>query len=260
VDPPRPALAISMNPRELIARLEASPSLPAGSGERFDGYGVMGLPFVSGHVLAMRRLPASSVGPGYSSVWHRSPEGQWTFFADVPPRQSCTRFFGLAAAEAVETPVSIRWPGPLRLEVSVPAARLEWEVDLRETAATRLMNGAARLLPPGAWHHPAVLSAMGFAAGRMFRAGRVSLFGRVPNGQDFVANPYALWMIGATRVAIGGQQLGFPGPVRPQARLGDFWIPQRGIFALGRAYFEPYDPARHSPEVAGAGDGTARTI
>jgi len=23
----------------------------------------------------------------------------------------------------------------------------------------------------------------------------------------------------------------------PQTALGDFWIPQRGIFAIGRAYF-----------------------
>lgn len=114
-----------MSLRELIATIEESPSLPAGSGERFNGYGVMGLPFDSGHVLAMRRFPASSVGSGYSSVWHRGPDGRWTFYADVAPQQACTRYFGLAAAAAFETPVTIRWPGPLRLEVSVPAARLE---------------------------------------------------------------------------------------------------------------------------------------
>jgi hypothetical protein len=35
---------------------------------------LMGLPLASGHILAMRRFPASSVGPGYTSVWHRGPE------------------------------------------------------------------------------------------------------------------------------------------------------------------------------------------
>jgi hypothetical protein len=61
-------------PRDLVDRLEASPQLPAGSEERFNGYGLMGLPLASGHILAMRRFPASSVGPGYTSVWHRGPE------------------------------------------------------------------------------------------------------------------------------------------------------------------------------------------
>ncbi len=30
-----------------------------------------------------------------------------------------------------------------------------------------------------------------------------------------------------------------------QARLGDLWIPQRGIFAIGRTFFKPFDEARH---------------
>jgi hypothetical protein len=92
---------------------------------------------------------------------------------------------------------------------------------------------------------------MGAAAGLMFRAGHVSLFGRAPNGQAFIANPYALWVIAVTRAVIAGEDLGSPWPARPQAHLGDFWIPQRGIFALGRAFFDPFDPRRHSSSVAG---------
>ena len=238
-----------MNPRDWIERIEAAPSLPVGSEERFDGYGVMGLPFDSGHVLAMRRFPASSVGHGYTSVWHRAPNRRWTFYADALPRQACTRFFGLMASESHETEVAIRWPAAWRLEVSVPAARLEWNAELRETTATRLMNGVARVIPSPAWRSPAILSAMGFVAGHAFGAGRIRLFGRAPNGQGFIANPYLLWVIAATRAAIDGESFGSPSPVRPQARLGDFWIPQRGIFALGRAYFDPFDPARHSSSV-----------
>lgn len=58
-------------PRTLIEQLEASASLPAGSNERFSGYGVMGLPFRSAHILAMRRFPASSVGPGRGEATRR---------------------------------------------------------------------------------------------------------------------------------------------------------------------------------------------
>jgi len=27
-------------------------------------------------------------------------------------------------------------------------------------------------------------------------------------------------------------------------RVRDFWIPRRGLFVIGRAFFEPLDPAR----------------
>jgi hypothetical protein len=30
-----------------------------------------------------------------------------------------------------------------------------------------------------------------------------------------------------------------------QTRLGDFWIPQRGIFMMGTAAFDTFDPAAH---------------
>ena len=51
----------------------ARPHVHPGQEERFSGYGVMGLPFRSGHVLALRRFPVTSVGPGYTSVWWRDP-------------------------------------------------------------------------------------------------------------------------------------------------------------------------------------------
>jgi hypothetical protein len=42
------------------------------------------------------------------------------------------------------------------------------------------------------------------------------------------------------------QDLGGVSPLPVQTRLGDFWIPQRGIFAIGRAFFEPLDSAQHA--------------
>src|SRR5689334_16071506 len=74
-----------MNPREIVQQIEATPVLPGGGGDRFTGYAVMGLPFRSGHVLALRRFPASSIGPGYTSVWHRDPRGDWTFYSTIQP-------------------------------------------------------------------------------------------------------------------------------------------------------------------------------
>ncbi len=57
-------------PGELAAALERS-DLPPGEGERFAGYGIMAQPFRSGHVLALRRFPHTSIGK-MPVGWRRS--------------------------------------------------------------------------------------------------------------------------------------------------------------------------------------------
>ncbi len=234
-----------MEPRDEAERIEKAPELPGGSEERFQGYGVMGLPFASGHVLAMRRFPASSVGPGYTSVWHRDPAGNWTFYADTPPLNACTRYFGSDVERAVECPIALSWPAPRALRIGVAAAGLEWESELASTPATSALNTIARLLPAPLWKSRAVLSLMAAMAGPALGAGRLGVQGLAPNRQRFVANPIVLWTIARTEARIGCSDLGPPGPLPEQARLGDFWVPQRGLFAFGRAFFQPFDPARH---------------
>lgn len=235
-----------MQPREAAAAVEASGTLPEGADERFDGYGIMGCPFASGHVLAMRRFPRNSLGPGYTSVWHRTPDGQWAFYADVPPRQSCARYFGKAAAVMRETAVGLEWLAADRLRVTMPELQFEWESEIRGTAMTAAMNGMMSAMPAGAWRSPAVLSTMGAMAGPLLGLGEIALQGAVPNGQGFTANPYRMWLLPTVRASLRGEDFGAPGPVAPQAQLGDFRIPQRGVFALGRAFFDPFDPQRHS--------------
>lgn len=89
----------------------ASPSLPLGDDERFTGYGVMGLPFSSGHYLAFRCWPRTSIGPGYRAVWHRDPGGRWTLYATEPPQRSCARYLSAATtSEPVTCPVEAHDP------------------------------------------------------------------------------------------------------------------------------------------------------
>ncbi len=246
---------MSTEPQQLVEHLETDASLPEGSEERFSGYGVMGLPFKSGHILAMRRFSASSVGPGYTSVWHRSPDGNWVFYANVPLRQACPRYFGAIASDAIETDIRLEWSAPSRLQVAMPAVPFEWEITAGATASTRLMNAAGRLLPSAAWHNSAILTTMGMVAGPLLGVGRIGLHGRVPNGQRFIANPRVLWAIVDSRARWAGEAFGPPGAVYPQAHVGDFWIPQRGILAIGQAYFDPFDPAQHSSKTSGSSAG-----
>jgi hypothetical protein len=78
---------------------------------------------------------------------------------------------------------------------------------------------------------------MSRAAGPALRAGRMRLTGVAPNGQHFVANPLHVWVARRSHARLHGSDLGAMGPVPEQARLGDFAIPQRGVFVVGRASF-----------------------
>lgn len=211
--------------------------LPTGRGERFAGYGVMGLPFVSGHVLGLRRFPASSIGPAYTSVWHREPGGSWVFWQDQRDEHSCARYFSNALSETRKVDIELSWPDEATLRVVVPEVELTWTASLASTAVTHVLNVVGRALPERAWSSTSVLRTMGRVAGLALRAQRVGMVGTAPNGQQFIANPLRVWIIDASSASLCGEDFGPTGPLREQARLADFWIPQRGVFAIGRAYF-----------------------
>ena len=224
-------------PAELVDELERRPELPPGSEERFSGYGVMGLPFRSGHVLGLRRFPASSIGPGYRSVWHRDPSGRWTFYQDQPADLACTRYFGAQVDEVRQGPIQIEWTGPRRLEVRAGDGDVQWTTEVASTMVTRLLTGVGSRLPAPAWRSPPVLAVMSRVATAALGAGRVRLVGLAPNGQRFVANPLAIWVASIARAAVGGADLGEMGPAPEQAHLREFALPQRGMFVIGRTYF-----------------------
>ena len=234
-------------PKELVDRLEQGAELPSGSEERFAGYGVMGVPFASRDLLALRRFPTSSLGQGYTSVWHRDPQGRWSFYSDVPPQLACPRYFGSAVSEATVREIEITWTGPRYFTVLIEGdPGLEWHLSLTKTLASSLINAVGSVFSDTLWRKEAVLKPMGRAASLMLRAGRLGLTGRAPNHQRFVANPMLIWAVQSSTARMENQDLGSVEPLPVQTRLGDFWIPQRGIFAIGRAFFEPLDPARHT--------------
>jgi hypothetical protein len=234
-------------PVEIVNDLEsraASSGLSTGLDERFMGYAVIGQPFASGHILALRRFPASSIGPGYTSIWHRDPSSKWTFYQDAPPQVTCTRYFGKYIDEVVEQPIRIQWTGPRSF--SVATADLEWAVGVRPTMMTRLMNAMGDVLTESMWQNPKVLSWMGAAAKLTLGTGDLRLAGHLPNGQSYIANPKKIWIVESSQATVRQVQLGMPGPLPVQAHLGDFIIPQRGLFAIAEARMEKFDSIRHS--------------
>ena len=232
-------------PRDLIEHLEKNPQLPKGDGEILSVYGVESCPFDSGDILCSRHVLASSFGPAYTAIWHRDPEGDWHFYQNVPPRQGCPRFFGKALTSVTVLPIETQWDGPQRLRIVAPG-RIEWQLDLSSTLATRAMNLLGSLMPDTLWKNPTVLAAMAPVAGIALGAGKLRLTGRAPNGQRFIANPLSTWTVPSAEATIDGRNLGAVAPLREQPKLGDFWIPRTGLFAIGRAFFDAFDPEIHS--------------
>lgn len=216
-------------PRDACERLEAAPVLPPGPGERFAGFGVLGVRFASGHWLAMRRFPASSLGEPYTSVWHRDPRGRWTFHCDVQGECACPRFFAAAGDGREEGEIGMEWTGDRSLTVTVPGAALAWAIHLAATPGTRLLNGAAGLLPAAAWAAPRSLRLPGL--------GEVRLTGRTPSGHLYRLSPLRAWLVEASVARLRGEHLGPPVTATEQPRLGDFRLPRWGVLALGRASF-----------------------
>jgi hypothetical protein len=233
-----------MHPQDVVARVESARPLPDGACERFAGYGVMGLPFSSGHYLALRRFPANSIGDAYTSVWWRDPSERWTMFSTTTPDLSCARYFGSAVERTEVCPIDLRWASPDALVVSIPGV-LEWQVDLGSNLPSRAMSGMGAAMPTMLWRNSAALALTARMAAPVLGTGKIRLQGKVPNGQWFQANPRQMWLVTESRAAIAGEDAGAPAPLNAQTRLGDLWLPQRGIFFVGQSYLESFDAARH---------------
>ena len=171
----------------LAAEAEDHRDPPAGDGERYAGYGIMGLPFASGHVLAMRRFPASSVGPAYTSIWHRDPGGGWEFWQDQPDEQGCARYFSAALDATRRVAIALAWSGDTTLRLAVPELDFSWSATMASSPVTRLLNGVGSVLPERAWTNRHVLTAMGAVAGVALRASSRTPAGAPERGEGHAA-------------------------------------------------------------------------
>lgn len=126
----------------------------------------------------MRRFPATSIGPDYTSVWHRDPKGLWTLYQDQPPSGGCSRYFGNALDRTVQTDTDIDWTGPSQFTVSIDSGdTLDWQIALESTPATMVLSRMGALMPERWWASSGVLGPMSFVAAMTLRAGRLRLGG-----------------------------------------------------------------------------------
>jgi hypothetical protein len=132
---------------ELASRLSAlSPkqgTAPWPDHEYVKGWGVFGLPFESGHVLALRVFPENDFAP-YRTLWHRDPTGHWSIYVDGPRLDTCCpRYYGAACVHTGFAAISLDWTGPATLRVTMDQPHLEWILTAKSTVALSYRS------PPG---------------------------------------------------------------------------------------------------------------
>jgi hypothetical protein len=223
--------------QELQSLGPAVQSSPWPGHEWVDGFGVMAMPFTSGHVLVLRAFPRNSFAP-YKSVWHRTPEGAWTIFVDGAPIESaCPRYFGAAAKECRSARIHLTWTGPMDLEVTVEQLELRWTMSLTEPAYLRALNAASSHLPERAWRSPLVLRGMEWMASSVLGMGDVQLAGRVPSGHWATLTPRRMYFVRRAHAELAGLDLGSPVKATTPPTIGATRLPSKPAFAVGRAFF-----------------------
>jgi hypothetical protein len=222
-------------PAAIAAALERGVRLPDGPGDRYAGYAVLDVRLASGDILALRRFPVTSVGIGYTSVWHRDANREWTLFSDVPKPHGCSRYFADMFTRSVVAPIRIDWRGPRSLVVEVDSGgMLKWRLDLAPSAATAVFNAAAGYLPlPRSFLDVAL------------KAGRLRLVDRVPDGIRVQALPQAVWTVNASRARLCGRDLGCLHDVATPGRV-ELWRPRRSLFAAGAMVIDGLNVAGRS--------------
>ena len=234
------------SPHRLLSPWNRTAALPSGPEERFAGYGVMGVPFSSGYVLALRHFPASSVGPGYSSVWIRDPAGVWTMHSTTEPRDLLPPLLRQRPRIGVDGrdfhPVARRLllqRGGRRRRGPELGPDAGGDADHpAHVRGVRRRSGAAVAQPDVPARHGG-RRRPGAGGGAHRIDGQ-----RCPTAKRFGARPRRMWFVRESTARAQGAQPGTDlRPLPVQDRLGDFWIPQRGIFMIGSSVFEPFDPA-----------------
>jgi hypothetical protein len=203
--------------------------------EYVKGWGVMGLPFDSGHVLALRVFPENDFSP-YRTVWHRDPEGHWSIHVDGPRLDTaCPRYYGAACTHTGHARIDIEWTGPESLRITVDTPRLEWTVTATVTPLLHVLNATSSRLPMWTWRSHRLVRARELLARRLLDVGDIRLSGTMPSGHIGILMPERMYFIDDATAVLDGNDLGQPARVTPNPQIGQVPLPARGVLAVGQA-------------------------
>ena len=220
------------------------------------GWGVFGLPFDSGHVLALRVFPQSSFGP-YVTVWHRDPAGRWSIHVDAPRvEHACPRYYAPACAHVGAARIELRWTGPRTLHVTMDQPRLDWVVTAARSPVMGVLNSLSAPMPLATWRPRSLVRARERLA-RALGMGRLQMAGVMPSGHSGLLMPQRMYVVDASSAVLDGVDLGCPTRLAEAPTIGGVPLPARGVIAIGQAMWPirdraEFDSARREARAARA--------
>lgn len=227
--------------RGLSARLSDLPAVrghaPWPRHEYVKGWGVFGLPFDSGHVLALRVFPENTFGP-YQTVWHRDPGGRWSMCVDGARLDTaCPRYFAAACQFTGYARIGLTWAGPATLRVSMDSPALEWTLTATSTRLLDLLNTMSAAMPLATWRMRSLVRARELLASTL-GMGQLRLSGTMPSGHRGTLMPKQMYFTDDSQATLDGVDLGRPVHLRASPTIGEIPLPARGVLAVGQAAFE----------------------
>ena len=239
-----------MRPSTDIATLvtsipESRERFPWPDHEYVRGWGIFGLPFDSGHYLALRVFPQNDFAP-YVTLWHRTPEGEWSIYADAPRLDvACPRYYGSVCTRTELRDIELQWTGPRSLHVSMPEPAVSLSVEITDNRVARMMNRMGPRMPLWTWRWRGLLAMREMMASRLLGLGRIELRGRAPSGHWGTLMPKRMYFIESAQATFEGEDLGRPTHLDDVATIGDVTLPARGVLAVGQAAWKILDPAEY---------------
>ncbi|MGA7913215.1 MAG: hypothetical protein WCC30_16935 [Candidatus Dormiibacterota bacterium] len=207
--------------------------------EHVKGWAVFGLPFDSGHVLALRVLPQSNVTP-YRSLYHRNPQGNWALYVDGPKACACTRYYGSACELTGYTRLRVEWTGLATVHITLNEPAVDWTFTATSDWRLGLMNTINAALPMASWRSRSLLRARELAA-RALGLGDLRLRTVTPSGHVGTFMPERIYFIEQSSASFDGVDLGRPAHWRENPMIGSLPLPTRGILASGQAVWQTRD-------------------
>lgn len=208
------------------------------------GWGVFGLPFDSGHVLALRVFPESDFGP-YRTVWHRTPGGEWSIYVDGPRLDTaCPRYYGAACSHTAHARIEVTWTGKTSFHLTMDTPSLDWTLTARSTPVLDVLNVVSPAMPLATWR-PAVLVHARERLAAALGMGKVKMEGVMPSGHHGKLMPARMYFVDDSRAVLDGTDLGTPVRLKDNPMIGDIALPARGVLAIGQATWEITDQAEH---------------
>jgi hypothetical protein len=219
------------------------------------GWGIFGLPFDSGHVLALRVFPQGSFGP-YRTLWHRDPEGRWSIHADAAVvEHACPRYYGSACEYVGAARLLVEWTGPRTLHVTMEEPLLDWTLTVARSPLMAILNPISAAMPLSSWRPEALVKARERLA-QALGMGRLQMTGVMPSGHTGTLMPQRMYLVEDSSASLDGEDLGSPARLDENPEIGGVPLPARGVLAIGQAMWpiqdhEEFERARELARGAG---------